>query len=166
MRNVPVASILRKSLSTLGGGPGKAERRCWLSQDSMAGPSTTARPILDLSHGRRWAQRQLHARIRYVPVSLMLIEIAHPPDSGLLSLLILNSMVDSSTTTLPIMNLSPEGRWARCQLHAGIWYVSGASILMKLLSTLRGVLGRLRGDAGDPRTPCQIPPQPLDRFQL
>jgi len=37
---------------------------------------------------------------------------------------------------------------------------------MKSLSTLRGVLGRLREDAGDPRTPCQIPPQPLDRFQL
>jgi len=64
----------------------------------MADSSTTAQPILDLLLGRRWARRQLHAGIRYVPVALILMEIAHPPDSGLLSLLILNSMADSSTT--------------------------------------------------------------------
>jgi len=130
----------------------------------MADSSITARPILGLSLGHRWARRQLHAGIRYVSVALILMEIAHPPDTGLLSLQILNSMADSSTIVEPILNLLPGRRWARRQLHGGIRYVSGTSILMKSLSTLRGVLGRLRGDAGDPRTPCQIPPQPLSRF--
>ena len=56
----------------------------------------------------------------------------HPPsDSGLLSLLILNSMADSSTTAAPMLNPSLGRRWARRQLHAGIGYVSGASIPMK-----------------------------------
>jgi len=61
-------------------------------------------------------------------------------------------MADSSTTTEPIVDLSLGRHLARCQIHAGIRYVSVVSILMKSLSTLGGVLGRLRGDAGDPRT--------------
>jgi len=89
-------SIPMKSLSTLGGGLEKAERGCWQSQNSMADSSTTAPPILDLSLGHCWARRQLHAGIRYVPVALILMEIAHLSDSSLLSLLILNSMADSS----------------------------------------------------------------------
>jgi len=59
-------------------------------------------------------------------------------DIGLLSLLILNSMADSSTTAAPIWDPSPGHRWAQRQLHAGIGYVSGASIPMKSLSTVRG----------------------------
>jgi len=51
-------------------------------------------------------------------------------------------MADSSTTAEPILYLSPGRRWARRQLHAGIRYVSIALILMKLLFTLQGVLGR------------------------
>jgi len=35
-----------------------------------------------------------------------------PSDSGLLSLLILNSMADSSTTASPILNPSPGRLWA------------------------------------------------------
>jgi len=98
IRYSSVASILMKSLSTLGGGLGKAERGWWRLQGSMADPSTTVQPILGLLPGRHWARRLLHDGIRYVPVALILMEIAHPPDSGLLSLLILNSMADSSTT--------------------------------------------------------------------
>jgi len=64
------------------------------------------------------------------------MEIADPLDCGPLSLPILNSMADSATTAAPILNLSPRRRWARRQLHTGIRSVSGASILMKSLSTL------------------------------
>jgi len=67
IRSVTVRPILMKSLSTLVGGPGKAERRCWRSQDSMADSSTTAEPILIPLLGRHWAQRQLHTGIRRVP---------------------------------------------------------------------------------------------------
>ena len=92
------------------------------------------------------------------------MEIAHPPDSGLLSLLILNSMADSSTTAQLILDLLLGRRWARRQLHGGIKNVPVASILMKSLSTpWGGVLGRLSGDAGDPRARWQIPPQLLNR---
>jgi len=54
-------------------------------------------------------------------------------------------MADSSTTTEPILDLSPGRRLARRQLHAGIRYVSIASILKMLLFTLQGVLGRQKG---------------------
>ena len=40
--DVAVVSILMKSLHSLGGGPGKAQRGCLRSQDSMADSSTTA----------------------------------------------------------------------------------------------------------------------------
>jgi len=55
-----------------------------------------------------------------------------PSESGLLSLQIVYSMADSSTTAQPILSLSPGRRWARCQLHVGIRYVSVASILMEI----------------------------------
>ena len=41
------------------------------------------------------------------------MEIAHPSDSGLLSLLILNSMADSSTAPEVILDPSLARRWAR-----------------------------------------------------
>jgi len=56
------------------GGPGKAKRGCWQSQNSMADSSTTALPILDLSLGRRWARRQPHAGIRYVSGASILMK--------------------------------------------------------------------------------------------
>jgi len=65
--------------------------------------------------------------------------VRHPSESGLLSLTILNSMAVSSTTAQLILNLSLGRRWARCQLHAGIRYVSGASVLMDFATLLRVV---------------------------
>jgi len=48
-----VASILMKSLYTLGGGGSvRINRECWRSQDSMADASTTMKPILEPSPGR------------------------------------------------------------------------------------------------------------------
>jgi len=76
-------------------------------------------------------------------------------------------MADSSTTAWPVLNLLPGHHWARRQLHAGIRDVTVPSILMKSLHSLGGgVLGRLRGDAGDPRAQWRIPPQPLGQFQI
>ena len=69
--------------------------------------------MLNLTQGGCWARRQLHAGIRYLPVTLILMEIAHPPDSFLLYLLILSSMIDSATTAPPILILSHGRRWAR-----------------------------------------------------
>jgi len=71
----------------------------------MADSSTTAEPIVVLSLGRHWAQRQLHDGIRYVSGASVFMEITHPSESGLLSLLILNSMAGSSTTAGPILIL-------------------------------------------------------------
>jgi len=76
-------------------------------------------------------------------------------------------MADSSTTIDLILVLAPGGYWARRQLHAGIRYISVASILMKSLSTVGWGPGKAeRGCAGDPRARCQIPPQPLGQFQI
>jgi len=86
----------------------------------MAGSSITAGPILILSPGRRWARRQLHAGIRYVSGASVFIEIAHPSESGPLSLLILNSMADSSTTAEPILIPLLGRHWAQRQLPTGI----------------------------------------------
>jgi len=73
-------------------------------------------------------------------------------------------MADSFIVACLILIMSVGRHWAQRQLRAGIGYVSGASILMKLLSTLGGVLGRLRGDAGNPRPQWQISPQALHQF--
>jgi len=65
--------------------------------------------------------------------------VHHGSESGLLSLTILNSMADPSTTARPILNLTLGRRWARRQLHAGIGYVSGASVFMEFATLLRVV---------------------------
>jgi len=104
--------------------------------NSMADTSIAAQPILILSLRRHWARCQLHAGIRYVSGASVFIEIAHPSESGPLSLLILNSMADSSTTGQPILDLSLGRHWALCQLHAGIGYVSGASVFMEFATLL------------------------------
>jgi hypothetical protein len=65
--------------------------------------------------------------------------VRHPSESGLLSLTILNSMADSSTTAESILILSPRRHWARRRLHAGIRYVSGASVFIEIATLLRVV---------------------------
>jgi len=50
-------------------------------------------------------------------------------------------MADSSTATLPILNLIAGGSWSRRQLHNGIWYVSVASKLRNPPTHLRVVFG-------------------------
>ena len=82
IRDVAVASILMKSLHSLAGGPGKAERGCWRSQGSMADSSTTAGPILDLSPGHHWARRQLNAGIRDVAVASIPMKSLHSLGGG------------------------------------------------------------------------------------
>ena len=41
----------------------------WRSQNSMADPSTTTAPIMNLIAGDRWARRQLHSGIKDVSVA-------------------------------------------------------------------------------------------------
>jgi len=50
-------------------------------------------------------------------------------------------MADSSTTTVPILDLIAGDRWARRQLRNGIRYVPVASKPMKSLSSVQGVSG-------------------------
>ena len=60
------------------------------------------------------------------------------------------SMADYSTTVSGIPIQFSGGYWARCQLHAGIRYVSTPGMLMELLSGLNGVPG---GGIGGTRKP-------------
>jgi len=88
-----------KSLFTLGGGgPGKAERGCWRSQTSMADSSTSTWPILDPSLGRRYARRQLHAGIRYVPVASIPMKLISTLGKGVMG-------------TVSADAGDPRGRW-------------------------------------------------------
>ena len=50
-------------------------------------------------------------------------------------------MADSSPTVIGIPIRIAGGCWARCQLHAGIRYIPTRSILIELVSALRGVSG-------------------------
>ena len=139
-----------KSLHSLGGGPGKAQKGCWLSQDLMADSSTTTGPILNLSPGRHWARRQLHTGMRDVAVASILMKSLHslgggPGQAERGCWRSQTSMADSSTPGWPIPDLKARRRWAQRQLYGGIRYVSIATILMKLLFTLQGVLGRQKG---------------------
>jgi len=150
IRDVTVASILTKSLHSLGGGSGKAERGCWRSQDSMADSSTTTGPIFNLSPGRHWARRQLHAGIRDLAAASKPMKSQHslrggPGKAERGCWRSQNSMADSSIPGWPIPDLRARRRWAQHQVYAGIRYVSIASILMKLLFSLQGVLGRQKG---------------------
>ena len=61
------------------------------------------------------------------------IQGVHPPsESSLLSLLILNSMADSSTTHQPIFDPSLGRHLGRRQLHAGMKDIAVAAILMEI----------------------------------
>jgi len=74
------------------------------------------------------ATRRYKVRLWYISIHA----VRHPSESGLLSLTILNSMPDSSTAAQPILNLLLGRHWARRGLHAGIGYVSGASVFMQI----------------------------------
>jgi len=149
IRDVAVASILMKSLHSLEGGPGKAERGCWRAQNWIADSSTPGWPIPDLKARRRWSQRQLYAGIRYVSIASILMQLLFTLQ-GVLGRQkgwcwrSQNSMSDSSTTASAIPDLKAGRRWTRCQLHAGIENVTVASILMKSLSTLGGGPGQAK----------------------
>jgi len=89
-----------------------------------------------------WASLGSTPATRRYKVRLLRISIhgvRHPSESGLLSLIILNPMADSSTTTLPILNQSLGRHWALRQLHAGMRYVSCALVFMKFATLLRVV---------------------------
>jgi len=135
----------------------------------MADTSTTRKPIFNLSPRRHWARCQLHAGIKGITVTSILMKSIStlgggPGKAERGCWRSQDSMADSSTTSTPILELSPGRHWARHQLQAGIRDVAIASILIKSRDTLGGVLGRLQGDAGDHRTQWQIPPQPRNRF--
>jgi len=126
-----------KSLSTLGGG-------FWEGREGMlAIPELDGRFLhtwLTDSRSKGTAPLGSTPATRWYKVRLWRISIhgvRHPSESGLLSLTILNSMAVSSTTAPPILYLSLGRRWARHQLHAGMRYVSGASVFMEFTTLLR-----------------------------
>ena len=107
----------------------------------MADYSTTACWIRILFAGDCWARRQLHAGIRYVPVTSKL-KISLASVKGRDSTLVeFYSMNDSSTTVCGIPILIAGSYWARRQLHAGIRYIPVTS---KLRISLVPVEGRHR----------------------
>jgi len=65
--------------------------------------------------------------------------VRHPSETAHLSLTILGSMSVSSTTAPPVLNLALGRRWPGRQLHAGIWYVSGASVFIEFATLVRVV---------------------------
>ena len=94
------------------------------------GFSTTVTGISIRFSGGYWAQRQLHAGIRYVPTLSILMELL----AGVLQ----NPMADSSTTVPGIPIPIAGGCGARRQLHAGIRYVPVASKLRISLASVEG----------------------------
>jgi len=115
-----------------GGGFGKAERRCWRSQDSIADSSTNplanSRSKGTASLGSTPATRRYNLRLLRISIQ----GVRHPSESGLLSLTILNLMADSSTAAQPILNLSLGRHWALRQLQAGIKRVLRCQFSMEL----------------------------------
>jgi len=71
--------------------------------------------------------------------------VHHPSESALLSLTILNSMPDSSTTAQPILIPSPGRHWAQRQLHSGIRRVLRRQFSMGLYGPGGGKRGGGRG---------------------
>jgi len=71
--------------------------------------------------------------------------VHHPSESALLSLTILNSMPDCSTTAQPILIPSLGRHWAQRQLHAGIKRVLRCQFSMELYSPRGGKKGGGRG---------------------
>jgi len=124
MKYVSVASILRKSLTLVR--VVFTMQVPWRSQNSMAYPSPTTAPILDLIAQHCWARRRLRSGMKYVSVasilrkSLTLVRVVFTMQVPWRSQ---NSMASPSTTTAPILDLIAQDCWARRQLRAGIRYV-------------------------------------------
>ena len=115
---ITVSSKLRISLASVQG-----SQSTLAEFYSMADPSITVPGIAILITGGCWAQCQLHAGIRYVPVaskpriSLASVEGRHS------TLAEFYLMADSSTTVPGITILIAGGCWARRQQCNGIKYV-------------------------------------------
>ena len=97
-------------------------------QNSMADSSTTVQDIPIRFAGGSWARRQLHARIRYVPIRSIPMELGAGDFQ--------NSIADSSTSVRGIPIRFAGGCWARRQLHAGMRYVPVASKLRISLASM------------------------------
>jgi len=104
-----------------------------LNGESLRSQSTDLESVTWASLGSTPATRRDKVRLWRISIH----GVRHPSESGLLSLTILNSMADSSTTAQPILNLSLGRHWALRQLHAGIMYISGASVFMEFATLLR-----------------------------
>ena len=136
IRYVPIASKPRKSLSSV---EGVLDIKLAIFY-SMADISTTAGRVLTLFAGGCWARSQLSNGIGYVSVASRLMKSLSSVEGVLgIKLAIFYSMADYSTTGRRILNLFAGGCWNRCQLLNGIRYISVASKLMKLLSSVERI---------------------------
>jgi len=136
IRYVPIASKPRKSLSSV---EGVLDIKLAIFY-SMADISTTAGRVLTLFAGGCWARSQLSNGIGYVSVASKLMKSLSSVEGVLgIKLAIFYSMADYSTTGRRILNLFAGGCWNRCLLLNGIRYISVASKLMKLLSSVERI---------------------------
>jgi len=107
---------------------------------STADYSTTTEWILIPFVGACWARLQLRNCIRYISVLSKLRKSLSSVERVLaIKLAILYSTADHSTTARWILIPFEGDRWARRQLHNGVWYVSVASKLMNPPTLLRVV---------------------------
>ena len=108
---------------------------------STADYSTTAGWILILFAGGCWARCQLSNGIRYVSVASKLMKLPSSVEGILdIKLAIFYSTADYSRTAGWTLVLFAGDWWDQCQLLNGIRYVCIASELMKLLSSVEGIL--------------------------
>jgi len=86
---------------------------CWRSQSSMADSATTTAPILNLIAGDNWAGHQLRNGIRYVPVTLKLMNsLSSVQGVSGIKLAIFYSMADISTPAGQVLMPFAGGCWA------------------------------------------------------
>ena len=118
IRYITVASKPRISLASV-----KGRHSTLAGFYSMADSSTTFLGIPILIAGGCWARRQLHAGIRYVPVTSKLRISLASVEGRHSTLAEFYSIADSSTTVHGIPILIVGGCWARRQLRNGIKYI-------------------------------------------
>jgi len=128
----------------------------------MSDYSTTTGPILDLIAGDCWARHQLPNSVRSIPPRTLFMKLQGWMESWRSQ----NSMIDSSTTTAPILDLIAGDCRAWRQLRSGIKDISVASEPMKSLTIMVGVIFRgplalpaldvrfLHNHSSDPRSDC------------
>jgi len=135
---------------------------CWRSKNSMADPSTTTAPILDLIAGECWARRQLRSDIKDVSVaskhmkSLTLVRVVFINTlaiPGLNGRFLHNHCSDPGSDCGRLLGSMPatqpyKGRLCRIETH-------------EITDPCGGCLNRY---PGDPRARWQFPPRPLGRF--